>query len=80
MLGFPVSMLIINGINFLRNGRKFRDMAICVMLTLFIFHSFTAGHALNSPTVSTAIVVAYFYVFGYKKIKQDEKFIRDNNM
>ncbi len=76
MLGFPVVMLIINGINFLRNGRKFRDMAICAMLALFIFHSFTAGHALNSPTVSTAIVIAYFYVFGYNKIQADEKFLK----
>jgi len=73
LLGFPVFLLIVNGLNFLRNNRNFRDMAICAMLALFIFHAFTAGHALNSPTVSTAIVVAYFYVLGYKKIHQDEK-------
>ncbi len=76
MLGFPVAMLLINAINFLKNGRQFTDMAVCAMLALFIFHSFTAGHALNSPTVSTAIVVAYFYVFGYKKITKDEHFLK----
>ncbi|MCB0760358.1 MAG: O-antigen ligase family protein [Flavobacteriales bacterium] len=75
MLGFPVGCLVFLGFKFLTAGRKFRDMAFAVMIGLFCLHSFSAGHAINSPTVSTAIVVGYFFVVGYNKIHEDEKFM-----
>jgi hypothetical protein len=75
MLGFPVAALAFLGIKFFTNGRRFRDMAMGVILGIFVLHSSSAGHAINSPTVSTAIVVGYFFVVGYKKIHEDEKFM-----
>ena len=75
MLGFPVLILILIGLKFLTQGRRFRDVAFCTMTGLFVMHAFTAGHAINSPTVATAIVVMYFYGVGYKKIHEDEAFV-----
>jgi hypothetical protein len=75
MLGFPAAALVFLGIKFFTNGRRFRDMAMGVILGIFVLHSASAGHAINSPTVSTAIVVGYFFVVGYKKIHEDEKFM-----
>ncbi|NQX91985.1 MAG: hypothetical protein HRT74_07670 [Flavobacteriales bacterium] len=80
MLGFPVLILIMIGLKFLFKGRKFIDLAMCTITGLFIVHAFTAGHAINSPTVSTAIVVAYFYGVGYEKIYHDQKILQKIEM
>lgn len=80
MLGFPVLMLVMIGWKFLTRGRRFRDVAMCTMTGLFIMHAFTAGHAINSPTVSTAIVVCYFYAVGYNKIHEDEAFMESQGI
>ncbi|MGB0424121.1 MAG: O-antigen ligase family protein [Flavobacteriales bacterium] len=72
MLGFPILILGMIGIKFLTQGRKFIDLAMATITGLFILHAFSAGHAINSPTVSTAIVVAYFYAIGYEKIYTDK--------
>lgn len=80
MLGFPVAMFVLLGLKFLINGRRFRDLAMAFLVLIFILHSFTAGHAINSPTVSTAIVVGYFFAVGYKRIHEDEKFMEKQGL
>jgi hypothetical protein len=38
-------------------------------MTVFLIHSFLAGHAIISPLVSTIMVVIYTCIFYFKKIK-----------
>ena len=38
-----------------------------IMMTIFISHAFIAGHALNSPTVSTIIIVVYYHALYHQK-------------
>lgn len=48
-------------------NRRLIDFAFTIVMLLFIFHSFTAGHALGSPTVAATMVLPYLYILEYRR-------------
>ncbi len=47
-----------------RYGTLFATTLLMCM-TIFLLHSFFAGHAINSPTVATVISIIYYYILEY---------------
>ncbi|MGE0635608.1 MAG: O-antigen ligase family protein [Bacteroidia bacterium] len=68
ILAFPVYAFLKILILFLME-RRFEDMILVLCMTVFLIHSFLAGHAIISPLVSTIMVVIYTCIFYFKKIK-----------
>lgn len=48
--------------------REFSDLIFLICISLFLIHSFLAGHAMISPLVSTVMVVVYVYIFHKKTL------------
>lgn len=49
--------------------RKFIDLIFLLCMTVFLTHSFLAGHGIISPMVATIMVVVYTYIFYLRKIR-----------
>lgn len=62
----PVSFLVKSTFNFIYK-RTLLNFTISVMMLLFIFQSFLAGHAINSPTVSAVVIIMYFQILYHKE-------------
>ena len=62
----PVSFLVKSTFNFIYK-RTLLNFTILIMMLLFIFQSFLAGHAVNSPTVSAVVIIMYFQILYHKE-------------
>ena len=62
----PVSFLVKSTFNFIYK-RTLLNFTILIMMLLFIFQSFLAGHAINSPTVSAVVIIMYFQILYHKQ-------------
>jgi len=62
----PFSFLVKSAFNFIYK-RTLLNFTILVMMSLFIFQSFLAGHAINSPTVSAVVIIMYFQILLHKE-------------
>lgn len=61
IIAFPF-LLLLKMIYLFILRRNLLNFTFLICISIFLGHSFFAGHALNSPTVSTCIVVVYLYI------------------
>ncbi len=67
ILAFPLYMFLKILFLFL-TGRSFRDLIFLLCMTVFLTHSFLAGHGIISPLVATIMVVVYTYIFHTRRV------------
>jgi hypothetical protein len=65
-LAIPIMLLLKSFINLIYK-RTLLNFTIVLMMLIFIIHAFLAGHAINSPTVGTIIIIAYYQTLYHKK-------------
>ena len=64
-LAFPAFCLVrMSWLFFLK--RSLLNLTFLCAIALFLIHSFTAGHAIGSPTVASCIALVYFYILRYR--------------
>jgi hypothetical protein len=67
ILAFPLYMFLKILFLFLTE-RSFRDLIFLLCMTVFLTHSFLAGHGIISPLVATIMVVVYTYIFHTRRV------------
>ncbi len=65
ILLWPLALCFKQAWTFLINN-SLMNLTFLVVIVLFTFHSYTAGHALGSTIVSTSILLPYFYILKRK--------------